>query len=97
MLHNHQVIGANHFKLVPMTGDVIRHLNAFAAQDRVKVTASAPFFTHGQPLPDIADYDDSPTSTSTAPCTPSPAIIEVTVEDEPRLVILVTFIAIIQQ
>lgn len=83
MLHNHRIICADHFTLVPMTDYVLRRLDALAAQDRVKVTASVPLIKHGQPLPDIAGYENSsPTLTPTAPCMPPAAIHGVTTVDE---------------
>ena len=83
MLHNHQIMSADHFTLVPMTDDVLRRLDALAAQDRVTVTASAPILKHGQPLPDIAGYENSsPILTPTAPCMPPAKINGVTTEDE---------------
>jgi hypothetical protein len=60
-----------------MTDDVL------AAKDRVTVTASAPFLKHGQPLPDIAGYENSsPILTPTAPCMPPGAINGDTTVDE---------------
>jgi hypothetical protein len=83
MLHNHQIMSADHFTLVPMTDDVLSRLDALAAQDRVTVTASAPFLKHGQPLPDIAGFENSsPRLTPTAPCMQPAAINEVTTVDE---------------
>ena len=53
MLHNHQMVTANHFVLLPMTQDVITHLNALASKDRNKVTADAPYITSPHNVPSI--------------------------------------------
>ena len=73
MLHNHQLVTANHFVLLPMTQDVITYLNAIASKDRNKVTADIPYLKQGIPIDESDPLPPTlfPPSSSPAPVTPT--------------------------
>jgi hypothetical protein len=49
-IHNGSIINANHFTEVPMTPDMIRHMNRLAAEDRVPMAINAPYYLHGNAI-----------------------------------------------
>ena len=63
-LSTNAFFSANHFKVMPITAEVLLHLNTLASRDKLKVTASAPFYHDGIPIA------DSPTSSGDPPDIP---------------------------
>ena len=73
-LATHTFFTANHFVLLPMTQAVINHLNALAASNRSKVSATTPFYIGDRLLPDTLPESGDPSGTSaTGDTPPSPA------------------------
>ena len=56
-IHNHQIIKANHFSAVPLTPDMIAHMNRLAADDKVATAIDTPYYIHGKAL----SHTDTPT------------------------------------
>lgn len=59
-IHNHTIISANHFTAVPMTPDMIHHINRLAADDKASTAIDAPYYLHGKPLLGPPPIDSSP-------------------------------------
>lgn len=59
-IHNHTIISANHFTAVPMTPDMVHHINRLAADDKVATAIDAPYYLHGKPLLGPPLVDPSP-------------------------------------
>jgi Reverse transcriptase (RNA-dependent DNA polymerase) len=74
-IHNGTIISANHFTAVPMTPDMIRHMNRLAADDKVPTAIDAPYYLHGKALLGPPPFETSsllppsrePTATTVAP------------------------------
>ena len=47
-IHNHTIINANHFQAVPLTPDMISHLNRLAAEEKVAIAIDAPYYLRGK-------------------------------------------------
>ena len=58
-IHNQTIITANHFTMVPMTPDVISHMNRLAKNDKVHTLIDAPYYVHGRALTEPATLADS--------------------------------------
>ena len=65
-LENHKFFSANHFEPLPMTQAVINNLNALAAQDRSKISATGPFYIGDRLIPDTPESED-PSGTTVSP------------------------------
>ena len=76
-IDKHTIINANHFTAVPMTRDMIAHLNRLAADDKVSTAIDAPYYLHGKPLTGTLPAD----SITAPPPSREPAII--TIDQEP--------------
>lgn len=73
-LHTRKIISANHFKEIPMSEELIAHMNALAAKD-IRPTDPDPVFTfHGHDITGPADIDDPPAADGDLP-TPPPTIL----------------------
>lgn len=59
-LSTNAFFSANHFKVIPITAEVLLHLNTLASRDKLKVTASAPFYLDGIPIADLPTSSGDP-------------------------------------
>ena len=66
-LSTHTFISANHFVHLPMTQEVINHLNAVAAKDKFKISITAPFYLNGTALSDSPLPPNEPPVPADAP------------------------------
>ena len=58
-IHNQTIITANHFTMVPMTPDIISHMNRLAKNDKAHPLIDAPYYVHGRALTEPAPSADS--------------------------------------
>ena len=53
-IEKQSIVSANHFTEVPLTSDMIRHLNRLAADDKASTAIDAPYFLHGRAITSVS-------------------------------------------
>ena len=83
-IHNQAIITANHFTMVPMTPDVIAHMNRLAKDDKPHPLINAPYYVHGRIITDPIAPSDSREPHHNAPVAaePSPTTIDIEMINE---------------